>query len=654
VTHSPPRQPSALASAQDHDIAYVFAPSGPVARLLGARYSPRRGQARMARLVRRAVAETRHALIEAGTGSGKSFAYLIPLIWDGCRAFIATANKTLQAQLWEKDLPELRRISPRPFSAALLKGRGNYVCRLKLDEQLRRPSLPGVHSDLDRLRQTLVETPNHEGDTEILRLSPDIRDAVTVGRHDCLGRRCPVLRRCYYERAVQVAEEADLVVLNHALLAFHLAAEYPSLTPRDIVIVDEAQDLPSYTTGALRLSLEYGAIPGLINEPVVEKHVQTALRGRLVQDNHALFGMLAEQGQPYESRWVVAGELQAALALADQLSKLRRQLLKRYPPAPGGDDAEENADYRRIMDWAANLSEEVRLLAAHPPEGSVRYGEGSGNRERASLHLEPLDVSDFLREKLFDACQTVVLTSATLTTGQRFDYFMRQVGAPADSLKRVIPSPFDFARQVLIYTPRGLEPRYDEAEEQYVEQLTLEVERLVRASRGRAFVLCTSTRRMQHLHETLEERLPYPCFRQGLMARGALLELFREAGDAVLFGTRSFWQGVDVPGEALSLVVLDKLPFAPPSDPVVASRAAQVEAQGGNAFVELALPEAILTLKQGAGRLIRSETDRGVIALLDSRLLSRRYGRQVLASLPPGRRTDSFAEVVAFFERATS
>jgi Rad3-related DNA helicase len=603
----------------------------------------------MARLVRRAVAERKHSLIEAGTGSGKSFAYLIPLIWDGTRAFIATANKTLQTQLWEKDLPELRRIAPRPFSAALLKGRNNYVCRLKLDEQQMRPSLPGLSPDLDQLREALSRDVDHSGDTESLRLPSELRDAVTVGRHDCLGRRCPAIRHCYYERAVLAAEEAELVVLNHSLLAFHLAIDPPFLTPRDVVVVDEAHELPAYVTGALRVSLDYNVIPGLINEPVLEKHAQPATRARAVQANHALFGALAEQGKAWESRWAVAGELQDALALADHLTELRRQLLRQYPPSPGGNDNEQNAHYRRIMEWADSVAAAVRQLAEDPPEGSVRYGEGASSRERASLHLEPLDVAGFLADKLFETTQTVICTSATLTTHGRFNYFAGQVGAPSECLTRVIPSPFDFASQMLIYTPRGLEPRYDAGEQYYVENLTDEVERLVRASRGRAFVLCTSIRRMQALYEALEGRLPYQCLRQGLLSRGALLELFRDSGNAVLFGTRSFWQGVDVPGEALSLVILDKLPFAPPSDPVVAKRAAQIEARGGNPFLELALPDAILILKQGTGRLIRTETDHGVIALLDSRLLTRRYGRQILASLPPGRQTLLFSDVVKFF-----
>ncbi len=261
---------------QIEDVAYVFAPNGPVARLLGDRYRPRRGQARMARLVRQSIAEGKHALIEAGPGIGKSFAYLIPLIWDRGRAFVATANKTLQTQLWEKDLPELRRIAPQPFSAALLKGRSNYVCRLRLEEQLARPGLPGLLPDLDQLRQALSRGPDHSGDTESLRLSYELRNLVTVGRHDCLGRRCPALRHCYYEQAIHAAEEADLVVLNHSLLAFHLAVDPPFLTPRDVIIVDEAHDLPGYVTSALRISLEYNAVPGLVNEPAVEKHVQPA------------------------------------------------------------------------------------------------------------------------------------------------------------------------------------------------------------------------------------------------------------------------------------------------------------------------------------------------------------------------------------------
>jgi ATP-dependent DNA helicase DinG len=267
------------------------------------------------------------------------------------------------------------------------------------------------------------------------------------------------------------------------------------------------------------------------------------------------------------------------------------------------------------------------------------------------LCQEPVDVSGFLRETLWDEAETVVCTSATLTVGGRFDHFGRQSGAlHASSIESVIPGPFDYGRQALLYTPDGLHPAYGDGEGEYVEKLAAEVERLIQAARGRTFVLCTSTRRVRELFALLAPRLPFTCYRQGMRAREELLNAFRaDEEGAVLFATRSFWQGVDVPGEALSLVIIDKLPFAPYKDPVIEHRQERIRAAGADPFQVYLLPEAILALKQGVGRLIRTETDRGVIAILDSRVNTKGYGRQVIASLPPARRTRRFEDVVGFF-----
>ncbi len=642
----------------DDDIALLFAPWGSVAELLGDGYRPRRGQALMARLVKRALDRGGHALIEAGTGSGKSFAYLIPLIWTGRKAFISTANKTLQTQLWEKDIPALRRIAPRPFTAALLKGRANYVCLLKLSELSRQPELftPDEEYSLVALMGRLEEVPS--GDTETLRLFGDLKDKLTAGRHDCAGYQCPFFHNCYYERAKAEAEEADIVVLNHALLAYNLTLEQPILAPRDVIVVDEAHELERYVVNALRLSLEYTTVPGLINDPVVLRNADDRLRAQAVQANHELFRELSQMAEGTdERRWTMEGELQPAMALVDRLQKIHRQLQKSYPPVKGDEESEENARHQATLEWAGQLVGEITLLAQAPPGDQVRYCEswtGDTRPDDLALQREPLDVADFMREKLFDATKTVICTSATLTVNRRFDYFRRQVGAPQPSeglIERLIESPFDFPNQALLYTPDGLTPQYDDGEAAYVDQLTAEVERLVQTSRGRALVLCTSTRRMRQLYDALWPRLPYNCLRQGLAARAELLDEFKSDLDgAVLFATRSFWEGIDVPGEALSLVIIDKLPFAPYRDPVYQQREQRVRESGGNPFLEVSLPEATLTLKQGVGRLIRAETDRGVMAILDSRINTARYGSQMIASLPPARRTTRFEDVVTFFQ----
>jgi Rad3-related DNA helicase len=642
----------------DDDIALLFAPWGPVASLLGENYEPRRGQALMARLVKRALDEGGTALVEAGTGSGKSFAYLIPLVWAGRKAFISTANKTLQMQLWEKDLPALRRIAPRPFSVALLKGRSNYVCLLKLNEVSRQPQLlpPDERDNVGALLRRLEEEPS--GDTETLRLYGDLKDKVVAGRHDCAGHQCPFFHSCYYERAKALAEEADIAVLNHALLAYNLALEQPFLSARDVIVVDEAHELERFTVNALRISLEYTTIPGLINDSVVTKSVNERLRGQAVRSNHELFrylGQLAEGSE--ERRWTMEGELQPAMALVGHLQSIQQRLRRTYPPVKGDDENEENARHQATLEWTGQLIAEITQLAQTAPEDQVRYCESwAGTNDAArpddlTLQKEPLDVADFLSENLFEATRTVICTSATLTVNKRFDFYRRQVGASQEAIERSIPSPFDFPRQALLYTPDGLTPQYGDGEAAYAERLADEIDRLVHASQGRAFVLCTSTRRMRYLYDALWPRLPYECLRQGLASRAELLDAFRNHPEgAVLFATRSFWEGVDVVGDVLSLVIIDKLPFAPYRDPVYQRREQRVREAGGNPFLEVSLPEATLTLKQGVGRLIRTGTDRGVMAILDSRINTARYGRQMIASLPPARNTKRFEDVVAFFQ----
>ncbi|HDQ70498.1 MAG TPA: hypothetical protein ENN19_00175 [Chloroflexi bacterium] len=638
------------------DVISAFEEGGLIAQALGRRYRYRAGQVDMANLVRQALIEERPALLEAGTGCGKSFAYLMPVIASGARAFVSTANKTLQTQLWEKDIPTLRRFVSRSFSAALLKGRSNYVCRFKLRDAHQQIGLPGLEDDLDDLVRSLRDIPS--GDVEDLRLPRRLRDMVTAGQHECVGRDCPHFGRCYYELAKVAAEEADLVVVNHALLAFNLVL--PFLSPRPVLVVDEAHALEGYVVNALRLVVGYETIPQFVNDQIVIRHVPDGLRGETVRLNRQLFEILSDKPSTYARRWAVQGELQEGLALSDRINKIHKALLNAYSPAIDGDE-EEGGDlvrHQAVIDWAAQLTDQVRALAESTPDHYVRYCE---EREPGpagiTLCCEPLQVADFLRQTLFEPVKRVICTGATLTTARHFAYFCQLTGAPREqAIKRVIESPFDYARQALLYTPNGLEPRYGEGEEAYVLELGREIWRLLQASRGRAFVLCTSTRRMNELYDLISPHLEYNAYCQGSgISRAELLELFQHDDDgAVLFATRSFWEGVDVPGAALSLVIIDKLPFAPHHDPVIQYRQQLLRDEGGNPFMEMTLPEAILALKQGVGRLIRTESDRGVIAILDSRVNTKRYGQQVIASLPPARRTRRIADVRRFFAQEVS
>jgi ATP-dependent DNA helicase DinG len=375
---------------------------------------------------------------------------------------------------------------------------------------------------------------------------------------------------------------------------------------------------------------------------------------------------LAEKPSEWERRWAVQGELQEGLALADRINKIHKALLQAYPPVEVSDDDEEsnaeNAQHQARIMWAVELTNVAQALAEEAPPDHVRYCEelpGETGPGSIVLSREPIQVAGFLQEALFDPVKRVICTGATLSVAGSFGYFRQQTGAPGtpdQAVERVIGSPFDYPSQALLYTPNGLVPQYGAGEEEYALNLGREIWRLLKASRGRAFVLCTSARRMREMYDLISPHLEYTCYcqRDGL-SRAELLELFQNdaaqdgTAGAVLFATKSFWEGVDVPGPALSLVIIDKLPFSPHRDPVVQYRQQAISDRGGRPFDEMTLPEAILALKQGVGRLIRTETDRGVIAILDSRINTKRYGQKIIASLPRARRTRRIQDVRRFF-----
>lgn len=634
-------------------VAGIFQVGGEVAQLLGGRYRPRQGQIAMAELVRNALNQQRHAVVEAGTGIGKSFAYLVPVIWSGTKAVVSTSNKALMSQLWRQDLPDLQRIAPRPFSVALLKGRSNYLCNLRTVELLRQRGLPGLSGDVERVEQGLEAAPG--GDVEEMGLPFPLRQRLTVSHRECGGRKCPLFDECYYEQAKARAAAADIIVTNHALLCFSTLRSENKIVPvRPALIVDEAHELPRYAIGALSEGLEMEMLAALANHPVTQEVVPASLRQAAMEHNGQFFASLLERRpQRWSERWDLQGEIQEGIRLGHALDEILRKL-SQHKPGSGEEGATD-----ALVRHAAEMTFTVQALSRPEPETYVRYCEmdAGGNRrqqERLAAIYRPLDVAEPLKNGLFGVWPRIISTSATLSVADDLGWFRRQVGAPegAAVLARRVPSPFNYREQVLIYAPRGVEPAYEAGEEVYLRWLTGEVRRLVQASRGRAFVLCTSRRRMEQLYDALEAALPWPCYSQGGgLTRQDLLEQFKADGNAVLFGTRSFWEGVDVPGEALSLVILDKIPFLPHQDPVQMREEQLVKKRGGNPFEELQLANAILTLRQGAGRLVRSERDRGVIALLDARIHTKQYGRRILAALPPGRQVMRIEEVEAFFRR---
>ncbi len=640
-------------------VADVFAAGGPLARLLGDRYRAREGQAQMARLVRDVLQRRCHGVIEAGTGIGKSFAYLIPILWSGTPAVVSTSNKALMNQLWDKDIPMLKEIAPRPFEAALLKGRSNYICAMKLDAFRKQPGLPHLDESLATLQDALKRVPS--GDMGRMHLPAQLVARLTVGSRECRGARCEHYQTCYYERAKQRAVQADLVVTNHAMLCTNtLLAGNHILPIRPVLVIDEAHQLSRYAIEALTLALEQDQFWSLMNGPVARQAAGDD--GALIEIRETyemLFREVARQRPGAQAvRWAIQGTLQAGLGLSETLRRLSRAI------------AHSKVGEETDREMAALQSEELATVAealAQPePNTHIRLcelGERAASRalDNYDLSYRPLEVGDPLKRLLFDAWPRVICTSATLSVSDDLGWFRRKVGLfgaedEAPVIAATIPSPFNYREQMLIYTPRRLTPVYNPHAQAftqtYVDALTGEVRRLLEASGGRALMLCTSRRRMRQLYETLAPDLRdrYPCYVQGAMSQPALVSRFKRDGNAILFATRGFWEGLDIPGESLAMVILDKVPFVPFNDPVIRKREAQIKARGGNPFFEIQLGSAILNLRQGSGRLIRSETDRGVIALLDGRLLQKRYGQQILRSLPPGTRTTEFEQVAAFLK----
>ena len=637
------------------EMAPLFAAGGPVHRALGDRYRPRSGQTRMAERIAELLREPGHALIEAGTGIGKSFAYLIPAIWAGAPAIVSTSNKALMAQLWHNDLPTLREIAPRPFSAALLKGRANYVCQLKLrDLKPKQRKLSSFGDDYERVQDGLTRAPS--GDLEEMGLPPGLAANLTVDHRSCEGFKCPEFRNCFYEKAKAHAQGADLVVTNHAVLCFNtLQMANTALPVRALLIIDEAHELKNYAIGALSQSLEYDTLPALVNHPMVKDAADNELRRQAAEFNQSFFAALSK-GRPgrFATRWAATGEIQEGLRLFDVLNTINRKLSGHTP------DKEQEGAFETLQRQAQEALSTVRALSVQEQAAAIRICElvdeqRAGEIGGLRLTYRPLEVQARLQSDLFEVWPRVVCASATLALGADLTWFQRNVGAYADGRETAlvrIPSPFDYKSHVLIYTPPGLTPAYEgPGEERYLQRLAAEVKRLVLASKGRAFVLCTSKRRAGQLYEMVAPQIPHLCLIQdGKTSRRDLVERFQANGHAALFATRSFWEGVDVPGEALSLVILDKIPFLPQDDPVLKRQEKLVADRQGNPFNELQLSHAILTLRQGAGRLVRTESDRGVIALLDSRILEKSYGQKILAALPDGRPTRRFEDVEAFFK----
>ncbi len=616
-------------------------------------FAVRAEQVQMAAAIEAALRHETPLVVEAGTGVGKTFAYLVPALQSGRRVIISTGTRHLQDQLFHRDLPRVRAALAVPMRAALLKGRANYLCqqRLALARSDATLSARDMVAQLEQVHDWAGRT--RRGDIAELTGIPEdsaIWPWVTSTVENCLGQACDWFQQCHVVKARREAQEADLVVINHHLLCADLALKEEGfgdlLAGADAFIIDEAHQLPDTAARFFGISLSSRQLLELAQDSMREYVRETASTQGLAQHSHELERRVRdlrlamgeqEQRAPW-SRLATDQRVQQALApLREALAALSAALAGAAGLGRGLDNC-----HQRAVKLVALLAR----TSGDTPENHVHWFETWKNAFR--IHLTPLDVAENFDSRRQGLPDCWVFTSATLSVNGSFEHFTRRLGlAEAQTLQ--LDSPFDYHNHALFYLPKGLpEPTAPDFTERMLD-LSLTV---VQASRGRAFALFTSYRALHAARRRLQAECAFPLLVQGSAPRNELLERFRELGNAVLLVTSSFWEGVDVRGAALSCVIIDKLPFASPGDPLWQARIEALQARGGNPFMEEQLPHAVITLKQGVGRLIRDVSDRGVLVVCDPRLVTKRYGKVFINSLPAMRRTRDFDAVKVFFESA--
>jgi len=638
----------------------AFADDGPLVRAVD-QFEPRAGQRAMAGAVADTIEHGGVLLAEAGTGTGKTLAYLVPAILSRQRVLISTGTKNLQEQIYFKDIPTLRTALGVPFSATYMKGRANYLCLHRLDQLRAHPAAPmDFISTIDEWRRA-----TDTGDrAELSGLEEDssLWHDVSAQAETCLGNECPQYRECYVTKMRQRAAESDLVIVNHHLLCADASVRqstYGEVIPDcHHAIIDEAHHLEDVATQYFGIAVSNYRISDLVRDSEralnlgMIEDFDSDLRHAITRvDDHSLtfFGalqMVRHARGGFEERLRIGpgwfGDvLDDGLGLIAALGGLEDAMKKKSGSDEAG--AQVNEDAATLSRRAGELREHLTFLleAANP---SFVYFLETRNRG-VFLRAAPIDVSQIINEMLFNRMRATIMTSATLTVAGSFEYVKGRLGVSAADCIRV-QSEFDFSEQAILYLPKQMPPPKSP---QYGDAVAREVRDLLIRTEGRAFVLFTSYSMLRTVRDLVEPDLPFPVIVQGTAPRSTLLAQFRSTPNAVLFATSSFWQGVDVVGEQLSCVIIDKLPFASPGDPITAARIEAINAEGGDAFQDYQVPLAILAMLQGLGRLIRHRTDRGVLAVLDPRLRTMAYGRRFLDSFPPAPVTQNPEAVTRFF-----
>jgi len=672
--HAPP-------PGKDASLHQFFAPGGVLSRTHPL-YEFRRGQLQMAQAVEQALEEKRHLIVEAGTGTGKTLAYLLPVIRSGKRVIISTGTKNLQEQLFYKDVPFLEQAlygelsSGSRLSVCYMKGRNNYLCRKKLYDLTDQPVLSGME-EIEQYRAIAAwEKTTGTGDRAELAELPEMSllwHKLDARAEACLGQKCSQWERCFITEMRRRAMESDIVIVNHHLffadLAIKLQAEGAPdagiLPEASAVIFDEAHDLEDVAANYFGISvsnlrveeLARDAENSLQHNRLLSPSLSSAL-GSLRERSQLFFSLLPpgegrfafetrrefleENGDEFlalnQALTRLAGELEGLPQKPEEIFNFVRRAQEIQVQISFAMEAED----RNTVFW---IERRGRAFSPQRHRDTEKNKEKSQGRQNVYLQATPIDVGPILRECLWSKLECAVLTSATLAVGGGFEYIRQRLGMD-HARESVLPSHFDYESQALLYVPPDLpDPRTP----QFTAKAADRIRKLLEITRGRAFVLFTSYAQMNEIHQRLLGEVEFPLLRQGDAPKSALLEEYRLTPNAVLFGTSSFWQGVDVQGEQLSCVIIDRLPFAVPSDPVVAARVKAIDAEGGNAFFQYQVPAAVITLKQGFGRLIRSLHDRGLLVLLDNRILKKQYGRVFLESLPRYQRTTEMRAVEEFF-----